>query len=337
MLDGMAKVAELVEAAAKFEQPALALTDHGNMCGAIELVRRCRDAGLKPIVGLGPYLAPRSRHDRERNPVAGHHLNLLAMNEQGYRNLLALSSKGFTEGFYYIPRVDAELLAAHAEGLVCTSACLFAGEPGHYAQAGDRAGVERAIGRMRDVFGDRYYVEIQRTGASGEAAIGEMLLDVALGAGVPVVATQGARYLSPEDAEAHEVHVCIGQGRTLADRRRRRQERGEQAGILSFDDSPTMAARFRDMEFALDATIEIADRCDLVLPEAYHLPRYEPPPGHDDGERAQPHEPHRVVDGGEEDRLQQHRVARLDELRQEGEVEHRHLRVEDVGEEPLAE
>ncbi|MCA9315465.1 MAG: DNA polymerase III subunit alpha [Planctomycetes bacterium] len=282
MLDGMAKVAELVEAAAKFEQPALALTDHGNMCGAIELVRRCRDAGLKPIVGLGPYLAPRSRHDRERNPVAGHHLNLLAMNEQGYRNLLALSSKGFTEGFYYIPRVDAELLAAHAEGLVCTSACLFAGEPGHYAQAGDRAGVERAIGRMRDVFGDRYYVEIQRTGASGEAAIGEMLLDVALGAGVPVVATQGARYLSPEDAEAHEVHVCIGQGRTLADRRRRRQERGEQAGILSFDDSPTMAARFRDMEFALDATIEIADRCDLVLPEAYHLPRYEPPPGHDD-------------------------------------------------------
>jgi DNA polymerase-3 subunit alpha len=282
MLDGMPKVAELVEAAVRYEQPALALTDHGNMCGAIELIRRCREAGIQPLVGLGTYLAPHSRRDRERNPVAGHHLNLIAMDERGYRNLLALSSKAFTEGFYYIPRVDEELLAAHAEGVIATSACLFAGEPGHYAQAGDRDRATRAALRMKDVFGDRYYIELQRTGASGEAAIGDLLLEIGLAHDIPIVAAQGAKYLRPEDAEAHEVHVCIGQGRTLAERRRRWQERGEQPGVLSFDDSATMAARFRDIGFALDATVEIASRCALELPEAYHLPRYTPPAGHDD-------------------------------------------------------
>ena len=276
MLDGMAKVGDLVAAAAAFDQPALALTDHGNLCGAIEFYRACQKAGVKPLVGLGAYLAPTSRHVRERNPVAGHHLNLIAQNETGYRNLIRLSTRSFTEGFYYIPRVDAELLATYGEGLLATSADVFAGEPGHYARQRNRARAHTAAARMKDIFGDRYYLEIQRTGAEGQEAINETLMQIGAEQDIPIVATQGAKYLSPDHAEAHVVHRCIGLGRTLGDAALRDQ------GRLPFLDSASMWERFRDVPAACAATREIADRCDLTLPEAYHLPRFEPPPGEDE-------------------------------------------------------
>ena len=128
LIDGAAKVKDLVAAAVRCEQPALALTDHGNMCGAIDFYKTCRKEGINPLVGIEAYLAPQSRFDRQKNPVAAHHLILMAQNETGYRNLIKLSSRAFTEGFYYVPRMDKELLAAHSEGLITQSACL-SGEP----------------------------------------------------------------------------------------------------------------------------------------------------------------------------------------------------------------
>ncbi|MFO0933055.1 MAG: PHP domain-containing protein [Planctomycetota bacterium] len=147
LLDGASQVDDLVAAAAKAGQPALALTDHGNLCGAISFYKACKAAGIKPLVGLEAYLAPKSRFDRAKNPVSAHHLILIAMNQTGYRNLIKLSSRSFTEGFYYVPRVDKELLAAHHEGIIAQSACL-SGEPCYYlAQRRRRARHRR---RRRD-------------------------------------------------------------------------------------------------------------------------------------------------------------------------------------------
>ena len=276
MLDGMVKVGDLVEAAARFEQPALGLTDHGNLCGAIEFYRACQKTGVKPLIGLGAYLAPKSRHDKERNPVAGHHLNLIAQNETGYRNLIRLSTRSFTDGFYYVPRVDAELLSEYGEGLLATSACVFAGEPGYYARQRNRPRAAAAAGRMKDLFGDRYYLEIQRTGAEGQEAINEALVQIGAEQDIPVIATQGAKYLDGAHAEAHNIHRCIGLGRTLSDAALRDQ------GVLPFLDSATMHETFRDLPFATDATVQLAERVDLQLPEDYHLPRFEPPAGEDE-------------------------------------------------------
>ncbi len=276
LLDGAAKIPALVDAAVRAEQPALALTDHGNLCGAIEFYKTARKAGIKPIVGIEAYFAPRSHKDRERNPVAAHHVILLAQNETGYRNLIRLSTRSFTEGFYYVPRMDKALLAEFNEGIIAQSACL-SGEPSYYAKHGDIARATKAAMEMRDIFGDRYYLEIQRNGADGQEEVNQHLLSIGRDNGIPIVATQDVHYVHEEDAPAHEVHMCIGMGRTLRDNRLR------QNAVLCFRDSAAMYEKFADVEFAARNTMEIADRCDLRLElDKLHLPRFAPPPGYDE-------------------------------------------------------
>jgi len=273
LLDGAAKVADLVAAAARAEQPAIALTDHGNLCGAIDFYRTARKAGVKPLVGIEAYLAPRSRRDRQKNPVAAHHLILLAQNETGYRNLIKLSSRSFTEGFYYVPRMDKELLAANAEGIICQSACL-SGEVAYYARHDDISRATKAAMDMKDIFGDRYYLELQRNGTEGQEPVNQTLLKIGRENDIPVVASQDIHFIDPNDKQAHEIKTCIGMGRTLEDNRLKHK------GVLSFRDTDFMYATFHDLEFACRNTVEVADRCDLELDlGTYHLPRFDAPEG----------------------------------------------------------
>ncbi len=273
LIDGAAKVADLVAAAVRCEQPALALTDHGNMCGAVDFYKKARKAGIKPIIGIEAYVAPHSRFDRQKNPVAAHHLILMAQNETGYRNLLKLSTRSFTEGFYYVPRMDKELLAAHGEGLICQSACL-SGEVPYYARHDDLARATAAAMEMRDIFGDRYYLEIQRNGTEGQEPVNQLILQIAKETGIPVVASQDIHYVDPDDSEAHEVKTCIGMGRVLRDNKLKH------AGKLCFRDTDHMYETFKDVEYACHNTVEVADRCTLELDLGkHHLPHFEPPNG----------------------------------------------------------
>ncbi len=275
LLDGMIRIPDLVSLAAKDEQPAMAITDHGNLCGVIEFYKACRQAGIKPILGTGAWLAPKSRLDRERNPVAGHQLNLLATSETGYRNLIKLSTKSFTEGFYHFPRLDLELLASHREGLIALSGCQI-GEPAYYAYRNDPDRARHAVGRMRDLFGDDYYIEIQRNGAAGEREISETLLQLARDEKVPLVATRGIAYASPDHAHANTIHRCIRWNYTLNSNNLR--DRGD----VSFCTRDAMMNTFKDLPDALQATVDIANRCDVELPQGMHLPRFVPPEGHDE-------------------------------------------------------
>ncbi len=276
LLDGAAKIPDLVGAAARFSQPALALTDHGNLCGAIEFYRECRQQGVKPLVGIEAYLAPHSRFDRERNPVAAFHVILLAQNQTGYRNLIKLSTRSFTEGFYYVPRIDKELLSELGEGLIAQSACL-SGEPSYWARHDDVARARKAAGEMRDVFGDRYYLELQRNGCEGQEKVNQVLLALGRELGIPVVATNDVHYVQEDDAPAHEVHMCIGMGKTLKDAKRLKQE-----SLLCFRASEPMYSIFDDLEVAARNTEEIASRCDLALDlDTLHLPAYQAPNGED--------------------------------------------------------
>src|SRR5205814_111767 len=245
-----------------------------NLCGAIEFYKACRARGVKPIIGLEAYLAPKSRFERAKNPVVAHHLILLAMNETGYRNLIKLSSRSFTEGFYYHPRIDKELLSAHHEGLIAQSACL-AGEPCYYLRNGDPARAAVAAGEMRDLFGDRYYLELQRNGCDGQEEVNEGLRRIARELSIPLVATNDVHYVSEDDRAAHEVHMCIGMGKTLKDANRLKPE-----SLLCYKASEPMYGLFPDLEEAPRSTLDIASRCDLKLDlGAMHLPRFEAPGG----------------------------------------------------------
>ncbi|MCC7136967.1 MAG: DNA polymerase III subunit alpha [Planctomycetes bacterium] len=274
LLDGAAQVADLVAAAARYEQPALALTDHGNLCGAVEFYKACKAKGVKPILGLEAYLAPKSRFDRTKNPVVAHHLILLAMNETGYRNLIKLSSRSFTEGFYYVPRVDKELLAAHHEGIIAQSACL-SGEPSYYVRNGDLARAAQGAGEMKAIFGDRYYLELQRNGCDGQEEVNQGLVRIAREQRIPLVATNDVHYVAEDDRLAHEVHMCIGMGKTLKDANRLKQE-----ALVCFKPSEPMYGLFADVEEAPRSTLDIAARCDLSLDLGkFHLPKFTPPEG----------------------------------------------------------
>jgi DNA polymerase-3 subunit alpha len=207
LLDGACRLEELFEAAKRFGMPALAITDHGNMFGAIEFYEEALKAGIKPIVGYEAYVAPGSRLDREAKagePVT-HHLTLLARNQQGYHNLIRLASAAYLEGFYYRPRIDKELLTRHGEGLVALTGCL-SGEMASRAMAGDREGVRRTLRQWLDIFTPgNVFVELQDTGIPEQRRANQVLVALAREMGVPVVATNDVHYLRADDARAHDI------------------------------------------------------------------------------------------------------------------------------------
>ena len=228
LLDGASKVPDLVKRAVSLGMPALAVTDHGNLYGAVEFLREAKSGGLKPIIGLEAYVAPGKRHERSTGGGSGgeyaFHLTLLARTGEGVRNLMRLSSKSFLEGFYYKPRIDKEILEQHSEGLICLSGCASA-EFSDLILHGKTKEAEALAAWYQKVFGEEnFYVEVQDNGVPIQRDCAQGAVDIARRMGLPLVATSDAHYLVREDAPAHDILLCINTGRTVDDPNRMRFE-----------------------------------------------------------------------------------------------------------------
>ncbi|MBI3099381.1 MAG: DNA polymerase III subunit alpha [Planctomycetes bacterium] len=280
LLDGACRIDGIVETAKKHGMPAVALTDHGNLFGAIEFYRKALKAGIKPIVGIEAYVAPgkRTQKDQRGPHEAAQHLTLLVRNETGYRNLLKLSSIAYQEGFYYKPRMDKEILARHSEGLLALSGCL-ASDVSRAIKADRIADAEAAAGQYRDIFGKgHFYVEVMSHGRDDERAVGREAVALAKRLDLPVVGTNDVHYLHPEDATAHDALLCLSTGRLVSDVERMRYEPRE----FYFKSSAEMKAAFHDLPEAATNTLRVAELCALDLDfKDKHLPRFAPPDGLD--------------------------------------------------------
>ena len=262
LLDGACRIGEMAELAAEQGMPALALTDHGNLFGVIEHYKACRDAGINPIIGCEVYVAIDSRHLRQAArglTHASNHLVLLAKNATGYRNLTKLVSKGYLEGYYYNPRIDKELLREHAEGLICMSACI-GGEIPHLIQREGMAAAEKVAREFMDIFGEDYYLEIQRHDIDPEAKVNDGLLKLHRKLGVPLVATNDFHFLHATDHAAHDALICIQTGKTVGEKNRLCYPDG-----LYMKSPEEMQSLFADLPDALERTLEIADKCNVEL------------------------------------------------------------------------
>jgi DNA polymerase-3 subunit alpha len=262
LLDGASRISQLVSRAAELEMPAVALTDHGVMYGAIQFYKACRAVGIKPIVGCEVYVAPRGLRDRDskadRDP---YHLTVLAANAEGYQNLMELVTIGQLEGLYYKPRVDREALARHARGLIVLSGCL-GGEVAQKIVNGDLEGARETVATYRDIFGpDRYLLEVQRHGIEEQEKVNRALRSLAREFRLRLVATNDLHYVRREDAEAHDVLLCLQTGASYDDPKRWRFESQE-----FFLKSPEEMQRvFKDMPEALASTVEVASQVDLQI------------------------------------------------------------------------
>ena len=278
LLDGANRIDDLIRRAKEFEMPALAITDHGNLHAAWEFQEKARKAGIKPIIGMEAYVAPGDRRLKARGALGQkpyYHLVLLARDLKGYQNLIRLSSLGFTEGFYTRPRIDRELLAAYSEGLIVSSACL-AGEVATHLENGDVAGAAAVTDWYREVFGDRYYLEVQAHDSNGQAKLNEGIFDLARRTGTPVIATNDSHFLGASDHDAHDVLLCIGLGKDREDKERMHYDEG-----LYFKSAPEVAARFPKNPEVLTNTVAIADACDITFGKKYHVPAFPLPRGID--------------------------------------------------------
>ncbi len=277
LLDGMCRVKDMVVTAREMGMPAVALTDHGVMYNSIEFYTRAQAAGVKPILGCEVYVAPGARTERQPRRDNYFHMVLLARNMAGYKNLVKLVSKGFLEGFYYKPRVDKELLAEHAEGLIATSACL-GGEIPNQIMARELKQAEYLAGHFREIFGpENFYLELQNHGLPEQAAVNEGLASISQHLGLPLICTNDVHYLRQEDAKPHEVLLCIQTGTTMNNPKRLRY-----GGPEFFLRSPEeMRQRFAQWPSSVENTLAIAERCNVELDfSKFHLPHYEVPPGY---------------------------------------------------------
>jgi DNA polymerase-3 subunit alpha len=276
-LDGACRIDDLVEAASRYKLPALAITDHGNMCGCIEFYKKLMHAAIKPIIGEEVYLAPKSRFDRKGKEVY-HHLILLVRNEKGYKNLVKLSTIGYKEGFYYKPRIDKEVLREYSDGLIGMSACTR-GEIAHHILNENYEAAKRALQEYLDIFGkENFYLELMRLGLKENEIVNGGLLTLSEEIGVPCVATNDCHYISKDDSEAHDILLCLQTGKDIDEENRMRFESNE----LYFRSPEEMEQLFSDHPEAIKNTLEVADRCnlDLHLDEIkVQLPHYDVPEG----------------------------------------------------------
>jgi len=284
LLDGASGVEALVKLAAEFRMPAHAITDHGNMFGAIKFYKAAQKAGVKPIIGAEMYVAPRSRTEMKVDPEvreSSFHLTLLCRNEAGYNNLMKLATKSYTEGFYHRPRIDKELLAEHAAGLIGMSGCLK-GEVNYHLRREDPERAMQAASQYQQILGpENFYLEVMRAGFPEQEKIIPGIRDLSSTLDIPMVATNDCHYLRPDDARAHDALVCIQTGKKLSDENRMKMTSGD----LYVRSPQEMARLFADMPEAVRRTREVADRCNLVLDFEhvhYHLPHYPPPEGFSD-------------------------------------------------------
>lgn len=278
LLEASCRLKALAKKAKEFEMPALALTDNGNMFGAIEFYFACQDQGVKPILGMEAFIAPNSRFEKKQDREASlgpRKLVLLAQNFKGYQNLCYLSTKAYQEGFYWKPRIDDELLRSHSSDLICLTGGLRGEIPDLFLKEGPDAAMKR-LRELKEIFGDRLYLEMNRTLPVWKE-INQFILEASRIEGVPVVAGNDVHYLVPDDQIAQEVLVCIGTNRTLADENR--QKLGSSEFYLKGPQA--MRKLFEDVPEAIENTLEIANRCDVKFKlkneqgkPIYHLPNF---------------------------------------------------------------
>ena len=281
LLDGACRIKDLPDVVKSMGQTACAITDHGVMYGVIDFYRACKAAGVKPIIGCEVYVTPqgRSRFDKVHELDAeSRHLVLLCENEEGYRNLSYLVSAAWTEGFYIKPRIDLELLRQHSGGLIALSACL-AGEIPRRLRNGEYENAKTYAQEMAELFGpDRFYLELQDHGIPEQRVVNQGILRIHQETGIPMVCTNDAHYLRREDAEAHDVLLCIQTGKTIDDENRMRYEPRN----FYLRSGEEMEALFSGFEGAVENTGKIADMCNLEFTFGkYHLPEFQLPPGYD--------------------------------------------------------
>ncbi len=276
LLDGAIQIKPLAERTEKLGMNACAMTDHGNMYGAISFYNTMKSKGIKPIIGCETYIAAAGRQDRSARNIGGEkanfHLILLAKDYEGYRNLSRLTSKAFTEGFYYKPRIDKELLAEHSKGLIALSSCMSGVPSALLAQDRFEEAAAQALEFEQIMGKGNYFLEIQEHGLEPQARIRKPLVDLSKRTGIPLVATNDAHYLMPDDFRAHDVLLCIGSGKTVSDQNRLKygtpnfyvRSPEEMWGIFG-----------NELPEVLQRTVEIAERCELKLPEGVnYLPNY---------------------------------------------------------------
>src|SRR5215475_919187 len=276
LLDGAIRMKELMKKAAEFKMPAVAMTDHGNLFGAIEFYQEAQRAGVKPIIGCEVYIAPGSNKDRPASRRdAAYHFTLLAENETGYRNLVKLVTAAHLEGFHYAPRIDKELLAAHSEGLIGLSGCL-AGEINTAIQANNVEKAKQSAAEYRDILGTaNFFIELHDHGMEEQRKCMTALPQIARDLGVGLVAANDVHFLRRSDHQAHDVMLCIGTGKMVQDENRMRY-----VPELYFKSPDEMRELFRDFPEAITNTLEIAERCHLDLEFGRSkYPEYPAPPG----------------------------------------------------------
>lgn len=278
LLDGASKIPELVHQAKELGMDSIAITDHGVMYGVIDFYRAAKKEGIKPIIGCEVYVAPGSRFDKEagKNENRYYHLVLLAENDTGYHNLMKIVSRGFTEGYYYKPRVDREVLQEFHEGIIALSACL-AGEVATYLRQGFYEEAKKAALEHVEIFGgNNYFLELQDHGIDDQQTVNQGLLRMSQETGIPLVATNDIHYVKKEDAEAHDILLCIQTGKKVADEDRMRYEGGQ----YYLKSPEEMEALFPYAKQALENTGKIAERCNVeIVFGEQKVPKYEVPEG----------------------------------------------------------
>lgn len=277
LLDGASRIEKLVLRAKELGMPAIAITDHGSMYGVIDFYKHAKKQGINPVIGCEVYVAPRSRF--EKSAVEGeayYHLVLLAQNNTGYRNLVEIVSRGYTEGFYYKPRVDKELLRKHSEGLICLSACI-AGEIPSLLLKGDITGAESLAREYREIFGpENFFIELQDHGIPEQKQVNQLLIDLSQKLDIGLVATNDLHYINKSDGECHDVLLCIQMGKTVDDASRLKFPSNE----FYLKDFHEMDRLFGAWPEALANTVKIAERCQVEFDFGQlHLPEFPMPEG----------------------------------------------------------
>ena len=275
LLDGASKIENLVDTALAMGMPSLALTDHGNLFGAIQFYGIARKKGLKPIIGCEIYVAKESRHKKTGGGDQSNHLVLLAENLDGYHNLSRLASYGFLEGFYYKPRIDKELLSQYSGGLIALSACLKGAVPQKLLMEQPDAALAEAM-ELRDIFGpENFYLELQDHNLPAQRRINPAIIEMAQKTGIPLVCTNDSHYLRREDSVAHDVLLCIGTGKVVSQPDRMRYETDQ----FYFKSPDEMYQLWGHVPEAMHNTVRIAERCNLQIETTQPLPPFEVPPG----------------------------------------------------------
>src|SRR5277367_1932134 len=276
LLDGACEISQLMDLVAEQKMPAVAMTDHGNLFGAVEFYNNAKERGVHPVIGCEVYVAQQG-HTVKSDSNRYNHLVLLCENQEGYRNLIQLVSTGYLDGFYYKPRIDKDLLSRHSKGLIALSACLR-GDINETLLADRHEDAKRLAYEYTDLFGPKnFFLELQDHGLDADGRVLPMINRLAADTGIPLVVTNDAHYLRHDDARAHEIMLCIQTGKTMSDPNRMRFEK-EAFHLKSREE---MMALFGEVEHALDRTWDIAQRCQLKLdPVAEPFPRFGVPKEH---------------------------------------------------------